>query len=169
MEPPKNPNPIIRARSNAMKTLANATYGYFGFFAARYYCLEAAASTTALGRKFIHDMIEKTNSSGFSVIYADSVDGKTKVFIRDNGELRERNIEELFESVDRIERGKEYNFKESIEVLTLDENGNSVFKPIKYVMRHTCNKKMYRVHFTNNWFIDVTEDHSLMGYQSTKF
>jgi len=38
-----------------------------------------------------------------------------------------------------------------------------------YVMRHNCNKKMYRVHFTNNWYIDVTEDHSLMGYQSVHF
>ena len=36
-------------------------------------------------------------------------------------------------------------------------------------MRHKSNKKMYRVHFTNNWFIDVTEDHSLIGYESTKF
>mgnify|MGYP001593690366 CR=1 FL=1 len=36
-------------------------------------------------------------------------------------------------------------------------------------MRHECNKKMYRISFTNNWHIDATEDHSLIGYQSDRF
>lgn len=68
----KNFSPLLQARSNAFKTLANATYGYLGFFGARYYCLEAAASTAALGRRFIHDVIEKTDANSFSVIYADT-------------------------------------------------------------------------------------------------
>jgi DNA polymerase I/DNA polymerase-2 len=68
----QKPTAILNARSNAFKTLANATYGYFGFFGARYYCVEAAAATAALGRKFIHKMIDKTNNAGFEVIYADT-------------------------------------------------------------------------------------------------
>ncbi len=68
----ENPNALLRARSNAFKILANAAYGYMGFFGARYYCVEAAASTATLGRKFIHEMIDKTNNEGFSVIYADT-------------------------------------------------------------------------------------------------
>lgn len=67
-----NPTPLLKARSNAFKILANAAYGYLGFFGARYYCVEAAASTAALGRKFIHEMIDKTNNAGFFVIYADT-------------------------------------------------------------------------------------------------
>ncbi len=68
----ENPNPLLKARSNAFKILANAAYGYMGFFGARYYCVEAAASTATLGRKFIHEMIDKTNKEGFSVIYGDT-------------------------------------------------------------------------------------------------
>lgn len=68
----KKPDPIKKARSNAFKLLANAFYGYNGFFGARYYCPEAAASTAALARKFIKEMIEKTNKEGYEVIYADT-------------------------------------------------------------------------------------------------
>lgn len=68
----KNETLFLKARSNAYKLLANASYGYLGFFGARYYCLEAAASTAAMARTFIKEMIEKTNKEGFSVIYADT-------------------------------------------------------------------------------------------------
>ncbi|MCK9595717.1 DNA-directed DNA polymerase [Candidatus Pacearchaeota archaeon] len=63
---------IKKARSNAFKLLANASYGYLGFFGARYYCEEAAAATAAFARQAIKDAIEKTNKAGFSVIYADT-------------------------------------------------------------------------------------------------
>jgi len=66
------PSPIAKARSNAYKLLTNAAYGYLGFFGARYYCVEAAASAAALAREFIHEMIEKTNKEGYKVIYADT-------------------------------------------------------------------------------------------------
>ncbi|OGJ12463.1 hypothetical protein A3K82_02910 [Candidatus Pacearchaeota archaeon RBG_19FT_COMBO_34_9] len=63
---------IKKARSNAFKLLANASYGYMGFFGARYYCEEAAAATASFARKAIKEAIEKTNRAGFSVIYADT-------------------------------------------------------------------------------------------------
>ena len=63
---------IKKARSNAFKLLANASYGYLGFFGARYYCEEAAAATAAFARQAVKDAIEKTNNAGFSVIYADT-------------------------------------------------------------------------------------------------
>jgi len=68
----EKPDAIIKARSNAAKLLVNASYGYLGFFGARYYSLESAASTTALVRKFIHEMIDKTNKEGYKVIYGDT-------------------------------------------------------------------------------------------------
>ena len=49
----KSPNPISKARSNAYKLMANAAYGYQGFFGAKYYCREAAASTAYFARKNI--------------------------------------------------------------------------------------------------------------------
>ncbi|MFH1501213.1 MAG: DNA-directed DNA polymerase [archaeon] len=65
-------DPILKARSNAFKLLANASYGYLGFFNARYYCPDAGAAAAALARKFIKETIEKTNKAGFTVIYADT-------------------------------------------------------------------------------------------------
>ncbi len=68
-----NPNnQIIKARSNAFKLIANAAYGYQGFFGARYYCREAAASIAAMARKAIHDTIDKVEKSGRKVIYSDT-------------------------------------------------------------------------------------------------
>ncbi|MEM1577796.1 MAG: DNA-directed DNA polymerase [Candidatus Pacearchaeota archaeon] len=71
-EKKKNPNPFLEARDLALKTLANAHYGYFGFFGARYYSRECAASVTALGRWHISEMIKKAKKENFDVIYADT-------------------------------------------------------------------------------------------------
>ncbi len=71
-EKKKNPSPLLEARDLALKTLANAHYGYFGFFGARYYSRECAASITALGRWHILNTIEKAKKEGFEVIYADT-------------------------------------------------------------------------------------------------
>jgi len=68
----KNPNPFTKARSNTFKLLANASYGYQGFFGARYYCLEAAAATAALARKHIKETIDFVNKKNFNVIYGDT-------------------------------------------------------------------------------------------------
>lgn len=84
-----NPTALLKARSNAYKLLANASYGYQGFFGARYYCREAAAATAALARKSILDTIDKIKSKGYKVIYSDTdsiaflVDGKTKNEVTD--------------------------------------------------------------------------------------
>ncbi|MCX6748638.1 MAG: DNA-directed DNA polymerase, partial [Candidatus Pacearchaeota archaeon] len=80
----KNPSPITKARSNAFKVLSASVHGYLGFFGARYYSVEAAASTLAFVRKFNQDIIEKTNKQGFKVVYGDTdsccfqLNGKTR-------------------------------------------------------------------------------------------
>ena len=68
----ENSTNLLKARSNAYKLLANAAYGYQGFFGARYYCREAAAATAALARKSILETIEKIKKQGFEVIYSDT-------------------------------------------------------------------------------------------------
>ena len=65
-------NPIFKARSNAFKLLANAYYGYLGFFGARYYCVEAAASTLAFVRKYNQETIENVAKEGYQVIFGDT-------------------------------------------------------------------------------------------------
>jgi DNA polymerase elongation subunit (family B) len=80
----EKPDVIKRARSNAYKLLANASYGYQGFFGARYYCREAAAATAAFARQLIKEVIEKINKSDYKVIYSDtdsialSIEGKSE-------------------------------------------------------------------------------------------
>ncbi|MEX0920358.1 MAG: DNA-directed DNA polymerase [Candidatus Pacearchaeota archaeon] len=68
----KEPDVIKKARSNAFKLLANASYGYQGFFGARYYQREAAAATAAFAKKLIKEAIENINKSGYEVIYSDT-------------------------------------------------------------------------------------------------
>ena len=68
----KNKNPMTLARSNAFKVLSASTHGYIGFFGARYYSLETAASILGFVRKFNQEIIEKTQKEGFDVIYGDT-------------------------------------------------------------------------------------------------
>ncbi len=68
----KDKTAILEARDYNLKTLSNATYGYYAFFGARYYSPESAASATAIGRQYIHDTISKIEKKGYKVIYADT-------------------------------------------------------------------------------------------------
>ena len=68
----KNPNQILKIRSNAFKLIANAAYGYQGFFGARYYSIEAASSTAYFARENIKKAIETIKKQGYNVIYSDT-------------------------------------------------------------------------------------------------
>jgi DNA polymerase elongation subunit (family B) len=65
-------NPVLEARSYALKTIANSIYGYTGFFGARWYSKECASSITAFAREYIQDVINKTKKEGFQVVYSDT-------------------------------------------------------------------------------------------------
>jgi DNA polymerase elongation subunit (family B) len=68
----EKPDVIKKARSNAFKLLANAYYGYLGFFGARYYSVEAAASTLAFVRSFNKWTMDRANQEGYKVIFGDT-------------------------------------------------------------------------------------------------
>jgi DNA polymerase elongation subunit (family B) len=63
---------ILSSRSYALKTVANAMYGYLGFARSRWYCLECAARITELGREYIKKVINQATKAGFNVLYADT-------------------------------------------------------------------------------------------------
>ncbi len=67
-----NKDPLLAARSEALKVLANSFYGYMGFAPARWYCIECAESTTAWARYYIHKAIETAQQTGFTVLYSDT-------------------------------------------------------------------------------------------------
>ncbi|MCH7850972.1 MAG: ribonuclease H-like domain-containing protein [Nanoarchaeota archaeon] len=65
-------NLFTRARSNAYKLLANASYGYLAYFGGRYYSRESAASTLAFVRKFTTDSMSKIEKAGYGIIFSDT-------------------------------------------------------------------------------------------------
>ncbi len=105
-------------------------------------------------------------TKGSSLLYGDSVAADTNIILEDG---IEHHISTLFECVHEThENGKEYYFPENMKTLTYDEHTNKTgFEDVKYVMRHRISKKMFRVWLTNSTYVDVTEDHSLIGYKNT--
>jgi DNA polymerase elongation subunit (family B) len=87
---------MLEARSQSLKLLANAFYGYLGFFAARWYCFECAQSVTAYGRHYIHKVIDTAKEMGFDVIYSDT----DSVFMI----LGEKKKEDSLNFVDKINK-----------------------------------------------------------------
>ena len=65
-------DPLLKARSEALKLLANSFYGYLAFYSARWYCIECAESTTAWARQYIHKVIDNAKEKGFTVLYSDT-------------------------------------------------------------------------------------------------
>jgi len=63
---------ILSARSYALKTVANAMYGYLGFARSRWYCIECASAITSLGRQYIKKVIDVAEEEKFGVIYSDT-------------------------------------------------------------------------------------------------
>jgi DNA polymerase elongation subunit (family B) len=74
----KNPSPILKARSNAFKLLANASYGYQGFFGARYYCPEASAAATSISRDYLKKVIKEAESNSDTDSIALELNNKTQ-------------------------------------------------------------------------------------------
>jgi len=70
----------------AVKTLANATYGYFGFAGSKWYCRECADSSAAFGRFYIKKVIDEAEKEEFVVIYADT----DSMFVKVKGNLKKK-------------------------------------------------------------------------------
>ena len=87
-------NQLLEARSNALKLLANAFYGYLGFAPARWYSFESARSVTALGRYHINEVIKSSAASGFTVLYSDT----DSLFIQ----LKDKTKEDALKFVDAV-------------------------------------------------------------------
>ena len=67
-----NKDPLLVARSQALKDLANSFYGYLGFSVARWYNIECAESTTAWGRQYVQSVMDRAGKDGFTVVYGDT-------------------------------------------------------------------------------------------------
>ncbi len=92
----KDKNPMKKATSNAYKLLANAAYGYQGFFGARYYCREAAAATASFAKKNILEVMDKIKKEGYEIIYSDT---DSIAFLR--GKSSKKEVLEFLEKLNK--------------------------------------------------------------------
>lgn len=154
----------------ALKVFLNASYGVFGATIFPLYCLPLADSTTAIGRHIITETIKMADQSGLKVVYGDSVSSDTKISLRKGSlEETETSIGELFHKTDSISAdGREYFYPVNLYALSLDENCKAAWGRINYIMRHRAAKRMFRVWLSDHRFVDVTEDHSLIGYDGDR-
>jgi len=81
----------------AVKTVANATYGYFGFAGSKWYCRECAESSAAFGRFYIKKVIDEAKKEGFTVIYADT----DSMFVKIKGNLIKK-IKNFLEKMNKV-------------------------------------------------------------------
>jgi DNA polymerase I/DNA polymerase-2 len=63
---------LTNTRQMALKTVANASYGYYGFAASKWYSKECAESITAFGRHWIKRIMEEAERKGFQTLYGDT-------------------------------------------------------------------------------------------------
>ena len=89
-----NKDELLKARSMALKYLANSFYGYLGFFAARWYCWECAQSVTAYARDYIQRTMSKAEERGFEVVYGDT----DSLFVK----LNDKSVEDAKEFMEEI-------------------------------------------------------------------
>ncbi|MEE9526020.1 MAG: DNA-directed DNA polymerase [Candidatus Woesearchaeota archaeon] len=90
----KKEDPMLNARVESLKVLANSFYGYLGFYAARWYCFECAESVTAYGRHYIHKVIDAAKEKDFDIVYSDT----DSIFLT----LGEKNKEDALKFVEKI-------------------------------------------------------------------
>ncbi|MFA4820337.1 MAG: DNA polymerase domain-containing protein [Candidatus Aenigmatarchaeota archaeon] len=158
---------ILNAKQLALKDISNSFYGYTGYTRARLYTIDVANTITAYGRKNI-EKTRKLVEENFDVevVYGDSITKDRFVtLLNPDGVIEVKNIEELFEQhkehAARTPDGKERIPLAGYKALTVNPDRTAEWSPVKEVIRHKTNKKIYRVGQKFGETI-VTEDHSLM-------
>jgi hypothetical protein len=159
----------------ARKIQINSIYGAFASPYFRYYDLRVAEGITKSGQlairwvsKHLNNYINKAckTTDVDYVVYndTDSVVGDTLVYV--NGE--KQTIENLYDQYTTYEKNDPVakNYVKPVDgVTTLSVNkdtGEVEEKPIKYVMKHTVKKRMFRVTSASGNSVVVTQDHSII-------
>ena len=162
---------VLDKRQLAYKISANSMYGAMGVQRGYLPFLPGAMCTTAKGRESIQkaaDYVQKKHNG--KIIYGDSVDKNSIIYIRYNEDVRIYSIEEYFEKQNNIipypqfkpldktlEMKQQYIFlNENYKIMT--HNG---WSPMKRLIRHKTLKEMYKI-YTTSGMVVITEDHSLL-------
>lgn len=154
---------IYNGKQLAYKISMNSVYGFTGAANGMLPCVAIASSVTRRGRQMIQESKEyvEAHFPGAKVRYGDSVMPGTPV-LTENGPVK---IEDLGSKwIDYPGFLKEGTDKEQCELTGVKVWTSSGWSNVKRVIRHKCQKKIYRV-LTHTGLVDVTEDHSLLGPQ----
>ncbi len=68
----KHKSSILKNYQYALKIIANAMYGYFGYAGSRWFCRECGEACAAFGRHYITFVINDAKEKGFEILYADT-------------------------------------------------------------------------------------------------
>jgi DNA polymerase elongation subunit (family B) len=178
---------VFDKRQLGLKVTANSIYGQCGARTSSFYEKDVAASTTATGRKLLTygkriiedvygDRLCETRygmvKSNAEYIYGDSVLGDTPIMLKrkSDGQIFFEEIQNICSQWKTYEEFKPYDTYKSNRREKQQSNINlkdiliwtsGGWSNIRRVIRHKCNKKIYRI-LTHNSVVDVTEDHSLL-------
>lgn len=96
---------LLDTKQRALKTIINASYGYYAYPASRWYSKECAESITAVGRYWIKEVLERAEDKGFHPIYGDT----DSAFLKFEGKSKEelenfiKEINELLPGIMRLD------------------------------------------------------------------
>jgi len=164
---------LLDATQNAIKSSANSVYGILGSKFGRMGMVDIARVITFQGRQLIttcaNYLREKYKAK---IVYGDSVTPDTPVMIMKDNKPQilficdlEFNLKwekyEVFKESDSIESNRRDKFKIDLSNKNIYSWTNKGWSKIKYLIKHKCNKPIYRVK-TRTSIVDVTSDHSLI-------
>ncbi|MFH0713683.1 MAG: DNA polymerase domain-containing protein [Candidatus Micrarchaeota archaeon] len=161
----------LYAKQWSLKILANSVYGLTLNARFRWYSREGGESTTAWARQYIQDTMKQAEEQEFKVLYGDSVTRDRFVTVLQNGFIKIKNIEELFDEYAHTLKKygeKEIVFPQGVNALSLDPvTLKPVWRQVNEVIRHKTNKPILRVEQKYGETV-VTTDHSLMTLENGK-
>lgn len=158
---------------HSAKILLNSLYGALGTPYFRFFNIWCAEAITLTGQACTAQSYEVFNSFQQNIL-KDSIDrviaGDTDSCVGStiiNVNNKDISIEDYYNS-------KSYDYSDKKDVIKINgdlgltsDGKNILQKPIKYVMRHKVNKKMYKITVGEN-SVTVTEDHSIMVLHNNK-
>lgn len=158
---------VLNAKQLAIKVSCNSIYGGYGAKMGFFPFIPGAASVTAMGRRLIMMAIDKIRKTwkNCKLVYGDSVTGDTPILCRYKGNVFYKRINDLgkFSSNWTSVLDKQY----STPYTGIEVWSDKGFTPIRNIIRHKTNKKIYRVTMPTG-SVCVTEDHSLLDNLGNK-
>lgn len=171
---------ILDGLQLAYKVTANSIYGQLGSAVGPIGKVEVAASITTTGRQLLElaQNFVLTHYHGSTAIYGDSVQKDTPVLLKhkDTNNIEILQIDDLFDIDNNKKPYEELKPFDTIQSNRREKEQNTSnyliwtsegWCNIKRVIRHKCNKKIFRIN-THTSCVDVTEDHSLLDVNKQK-